>query len=106
MDIYTTYVLKSLKDKKYYIGYTSNFIERMHNHLKGLVESTKNRRPFIIVYCEVCFNKDSAIRREKYLKTSYGHRYLKNRIPDNSPGLDLNDLLHGARNPNVDTIFS
>ena len=88
--MYYTYVLKSLKDKKFYIGFTSNLDERMSAHANGLVSSTKYRRPLILVYYEVCFDKDSAIKREKYLKTTYGHRYLKNRFPnDDNLGLIL-----------------
>ena len=88
--MYYTYVLKSLKYKKFYIGFTSNLDERMSAHAKGLVSATKYRRPLILVYYEVCFDKDSAIKREKYLKTTYGHRYLKNRFPnDDKLGLAL-----------------
>ncbi len=82
--MYYTYVLRSLKDKKFYIGFTSDLDKRMSAHAKGLVPSTKYRRPFLLIYYEVCFDKDSAIKREKYLKTTYGHRYLKNRIPNNN----------------------
>ena len=82
MNMYYTYVLKSLKDKRFYIGFTSNLDARMTAHAKGLVSSTKYRRPFILVYYEVCFDEAAAIKREKYLKTTYGHRYLKNRIPN------------------------
>ena len=90
MNTYYTYVLKSLKDKHFYIGFTSNLDERMKAHANGLVSSTKYRRPFILVYYEVCFDKTSAIKREKYLKTSYGHRYLNNRISDyNTQGIML-----------------
>lgn len=88
-DTYYNYVLKSLKDNKFYIGYTSNLEQRTGEHEKGLVSSTKYRRPFILVYYEACYDQNSAIHREKYLKTTYGHRYLKNRIADNTPGLPI-----------------
>ena len=62
----------------------------MQAHAKGQVRSTKFRRPLILVYYEVYFDKDSDIKREKYLKTTYGHRYLKNRFPnDDKLGLVL-----------------
>jgi len=74
------YVLKSKVDGNYYVGFTSNLKARIEQHNKGLVNSTKNRRPLAIVYYEVCFNQKDATHREKYLKTSYGKRYIKNRI--------------------------
>ncbi len=86
MKKYFIYVLVSKKDNHFYIGYTSNLLQRMNKHSKGLVKSTKYRRPFILVYYEVCYNQSSALKREKYLKTTYGHRYLKNRIPELSFG--------------------
>ena len=84
MSTYYNYVLKSLKDNNMYIGFTTNLDNRLEQHKKGQVASTKFRRPFMLVYYEVSFNLDSALHREKYFKTTYGHRYLKNRIPNDS----------------------
>lgn len=89
IEIFYTYVLKSLKDNHFYIGFTSDIEQRMKEHQMGSVISTKYRRPLMLVYYEVCFDKISAIKREKYLKTTYGHRYLKNRIQENTIGLKL-----------------
>ena len=89
MDTYYNYVLRSLKDNNLYIGFTKNLKKRMEEHENGLVQSTKYRRPLVLIYYEVSLNLDSAIHREKYLKTSYGHRYLKNRIGKESNGIPL-----------------
>jgi putative endonuclease len=78
--MYYTYVFQSQKDHKFYIGYTGDLEKRLSEHNKGKVKSTKNRTPFELVYFEACRNKFDAIHREKYLKSSYGHRYLKNRM--------------------------
>ena len=78
--MYYVYVLQSRKDKKMYTGCTNNLKLRFEQHQKGLVESTKNRRPFTIIYYEACVNKKDAFRREKYLKTFYGKMYLKGRL--------------------------
>ncbi|OGY50991.1 MAG: excinuclease ABC subunit C [Candidatus Buchananbacteria bacterium RIFCSPHIGHO2_02_FULL_56_16] len=78
--MYYTYVLKSKKDGKYYIGYTEDLRKRVRQHNSGLVESSMARRPFELVYYEACLNKDKAIKREKYFKTGFGRGFLKNRI--------------------------
>ena len=78
--MYYTYVLESEKDKNHYIGFTDNLNKRFDEHNKGLVLATKNRRPFKLVYYEACQNKQKAIKREKYFKTGFGRRFLKNRI--------------------------
>lgn len=77
--MYYVYVLKSKKDGQFYVGYTANLKNRLEMHNKGKVESTKHRRPFELVYYEACLNKEDALHREKYLKTTYGKRYIRNR---------------------------
>jgi len=77
---YYTYVLKSQRDNLYYVGFSENIDVRLKEHNVGKVNSTKHRIPFELVYYEVCFNKADALHREKYLKSSYGKRYIKNRL--------------------------
>jgi len=78
--MYYTYVLFSFKDKMLYTGYTSNLEQRVNAHNNGEVLSTKNRRPLKLVYYEVCLNQQDATHREKYLKSTYGKRYIRNRL--------------------------
>ncbi|UBM62468.1 GIY-YIG nuclease family protein [Candidatus Sulfidibacterium hydrothermale] len=79
-DFFFVYVLLSEKDNKFYTGYTSNLIQRMNEHFKGQVSSTKNRRPLKLIYYEACLSQKDALRREKYLKTFYGKMFLRNRL--------------------------
>ncbi len=78
--MYYTYVLLSLKDNLFYTGYTSDIGKRVLAHNNGEVTSTKYRRPLKLVYYEACINQQDATHREKYLKTTYGKRYIKNRL--------------------------
>lgn len=78
--MYYVYVLQSQKDKKLYTGYTKDLKLRFEQHQKGLVESTKNRRPFKLIYYEACLHQKDALHREKYLKTAYGKKFLKSRL--------------------------
>lgn len=77
---YYIYVLKSEVDNQFYVGYTCDLKNRMQQHEKGLVLSTKNRRPLKLVYFEGSLNQQDATHREKYLKTSWGKRYIKARL--------------------------
>ena len=74
------YVLLSLKDGKFYIGRTNNLIRRLIRHERGLVISTKPRRPFKLIFFEGYPNLYDAIRREKYFKTYHGKMFLKRRL--------------------------
>ena len=78
--MYYTYVLKSKKDGKNYVGYTNNLKLRFEAHKSGKVDSTTHRRPLQLIYFEGCGSKEDALRREKYLKTHYGQMYLKKRL--------------------------
>ncbi len=80
MKFFYTYVLKSQKDKKIYIGWTNNLKARLLEHNSGRVFATKGRRPFDLVYYEACILKEKAIAREKQLKTGFGRAYLKRRL--------------------------
>lgn len=74
------YVMESLKDFNCYIGYTSNLKRRLEEHKKGQNFSTKFRLPFKLIYFEACFNEQDAKRREHYLKTTQGRRFLGLRL--------------------------
>lgn len=78
--MYYIYVLQSEKDNNFYVGYTANLKEQIKEHNKGRVESTKKRIPLKIIYYEACLEKQDALKREKYLKSNYGKRYIKNRF--------------------------
>lgn len=78
--MFYTYVLKSEKDNKLYIGWTDDLANRFKQHQLGKVKSTKNRLPLKIVYYEASLNKEKAIIREKQLKTGFGRKYIMRRI--------------------------
>lgn len=75
-----TYIIQSKKDKKWYTGYTNDLRKRILKHNLGKVYSTENRRPFKLIYCEMCLNKKDAKAREKYLKSGMGKRHIRNRL--------------------------
>lgn len=59
------------------MGSTADLKKRLKEHQDGLVESTKNRRPLVLIRGEKYSNLSLARRREKYLKSLYGYRERK-----------------------------
>ncbi|KXK41860.1 MAG: protein containing GIY-YIG catalytic domain-containing protein, partial [Chlorobi bacterium OLB5] len=59
-NMYFAYILKSLKDNKYYYGSTGDIKNRLKQHNYGKVKSTKHRMPFILHYSEQFENKSDA----------------------------------------------
>jgi len=74
---YCVYVLKSMKDQKFYIGFTTNIEKRLIDHNRGSTKSTAYRRPLKLIFCEFYISKTDAVRREKYFKTTSGKKALK-----------------------------
>lgn len=72
--MYTVYFLYSEKDKKLYIGCTSNLKTRIIKHNNGKVSATKNRRPLILIHFEKFNDKGKAFNRERFLKSLWGAR--------------------------------
>ena len=73
------YILKSHPDNKLYIGRTTNLKRRYSEHNAGKVSSTKSRRPLILLCYEAYNSSVIAAEREKYLKSSDGHKDLYKR---------------------------
>jgi len=71
------YILQSMKDKKLYIGCTSDLKKRIHLHNNGKIESTKNRKPFKIIFYEAFLNQHDAFLREQWLKTGWGRNHVQ-----------------------------
>jgi putative endonuclease len=86
--MYYVYILRSKKDRRFYVGYTADLRKRIEQHSDGIVESTKNRRPLELIYYEGCVKQQDALHREKYLKTAYGKRYIRNRLKEFLYALD------------------
>jgi putative endonuclease len=66
--MHTLYVIQSKKHLSFYIGITSNLRKRLKEHNKGLVFSTKSKRPWVLIYCEGYRSREDAKERERKLK--------------------------------------
>ena len=80
--MYTVYILYSHKDKKLYVGCTTDIGKRLVRHNTGQVEAIKNRRPFSLIYSEKFLEKAKAFNRERFLKSLWGAN-LKKKALDN-----------------------
>ena len=78
--IYFVYVLESERDGKRYIGFTNDVHRRLTEHNLGRSFATSFRLPMKLIYLEGCTNEEDARRREGYLKTTRGRRFLAKRL--------------------------
>ena len=78
--MFYNYTIESIKNGELYSGYTEDLQKRLKEHNQGLNISTKRYIPWKCIYYEACLNKEDAIRREKYMKTTQGTRLIKSRL--------------------------
>lgn len=64
------YLLKSKRDGKHYLGWTTNLKRRLDAHNSGLTPSTGYRRPLELIYYESFMSSEEAKIRERKLKKS------------------------------------
>lgn len=70
------YILQSLKDKKFYVGCTSDLRRRLAEHNASKSFATKSRAPFKLIYYEAYPNRKDAGKREKFFKTGWDRQYI------------------------------
>ena len=74
---YYVYVLRSLKDGRYYIGSSEDVEARLRFHNAGLQRFTRHRIPFELVHTETLEDKSAALKREKQIKSYKGGEAFK-----------------------------
>lgn len=73
---YTVYVLVD-EDGKFYKGMTKDLLRRFGEHCRGGSKTTSRMRDLRVAYTEKFDSFDAARKRELYLKTAAGRRFLK-----------------------------
>jgi len=78
--MYNTYILKSDRIDRYYIGSTEDLKKRIKEHNKGEVRSTKSGIPWKLVYYESFLSRNKAYKRERQIKSYKGGEAFKKLI--------------------------
>ncbi len=71
------YILLSEKSRKTYTGSTTDLERRIKEHNSGNHSFTKRYIPWKIIYKEECPSLTQARKREKYLKSCAGRKFIK-----------------------------
>jgi putative endonuclease len=70
------YVLQSLKDDTYYVGYTKDVSQRLNTHNRGKVKYTKAHLPYKLIYTEEYKTIKNAKTREIEIKSLKNIKYF------------------------------
>jgi putative endonuclease len=71
-----------LNNLQLYTGFTNDLKRRIAEHKNGKVDFTSKRLPIKLIHYEAYLLKKDAERREKYLKTTEGKRFLKQQLKE------------------------
>jgi putative endonuclease len=75
--MFCTYILKSLKNDKYYIGSTDDLKRRLLEHNTGKVAFTSKHRPWKLYYFEEYSMRAEAFKREMQIKGWKSRRMIE-----------------------------
>jgi len=78
------YLIRSIKDRSIYIGYTQDLKKRLVEHNKNKSVYTKDKGPYEIIYFEAYKSKSDAKYRESNLKRFAQSYYQLNKRIKNS----------------------
>jgi len=91
------YVIRSLKNKRYYIGSTNNLERRLKEHNHNKIKSLKNKGPFVLVYKEEYKTLREARQRERKIKSYKGgnafKKLIRGRRFESGPPLSLGEII-------------
>lgn len=79
--MYFVYVLWSNKLYKRYVGSSDDTEHRIVEHNRGSNKFTRGGIPWIKVYQEEFATKTEALKREKFLKSGQGRKWLDRKLP-------------------------
>jgi putative endonuclease len=75
--MYFVYAIKSSIRNYIYVGITNNIDRRFTEHNSGKNKTTRQYRPFSLIYSEKFNTRLEARQKEKVLKIGCGEEYLK-----------------------------
>jgi len=76
--MFYVYVINSQDDTKRYIGQTNDLHQRVARHNSSKYGYTRQGRPWNLVYSETFETRAEAMRRERFLKSGKGRKFLSN----------------------------
>ncbi|MFC1649600.1 GIY-YIG nuclease family protein [Patescibacteria group bacterium] len=78
------YIIKSLKNGRYYYGSTNSLRRRISEHNSGKSKYTKQTSPYELVYYEEYTTPTEARQRERQIKKMKSRKYVDRLISRNA----------------------
>ncbi len=78
--MFNVYLLHSIADSGFYIGYTTDLKRRLSERKQGASVATRHRGPWKLIYYEAYTERLDAEGPERYLKSGGGRRFLRRQL--------------------------
>ena len=79
---FVNYILYSFGSQRFYVGYSSDLVQRIHSHNNANKGFTVRFRPWKVVYVEFFSTKEEAIMRENYFKSGKGRDWFRSHFEE------------------------
>jgi putative endonuclease len=76
------YIIKGLTSGKHYVGITNNLQRRLQEHAGGVTKGGQVIGEFELIHTEEFTDYLSARKREKFLKSGQGRKWIKENISE------------------------
>ena len=73
----TIYVIQSIDTNKLYVGMTEDLQNRLKEHNAGKSKYTATYKPWKVIYSEMADDFANARKREIYLKSTAGKKFIQ-----------------------------
>ncbi|GAB2834502.1 GIY-YIG nuclease family protein [Ferruginibacter profundus] len=74
---FSVYIIYSAKLDKYYVGYTENILNRLHQHNNGESSFTSKANDWILKYTQDFDSREKAHSRELEIKRKKSRKYIE-----------------------------
>lgn len=79
--MFFVYVLQSLRNNKRYVGFTrKDPLARLEQHNHKCNTWTRQNGPFKMLFTESYSDQSNALRRERFLKSGQGRKYIDSKL--------------------------
>lgn len=78
--MFSTYILQSEQNGRYYIGQTDNIVKRLRQHNSGDSFSTRPYMPWTLVYEKRFTERIEAVQFERFIKKQKSRKFIEKLI--------------------------
>jgi len=73
----TVYIIYSANSDRFYVGYTSDLVKRIHEHNSGMNTSTATTQDWVVQFSRKFESRIQAVEFENFIKKKKSRKYIQ-----------------------------